>query len=105
MKPITRVRFWEVMLKDHPFIVDTIRVFLEFTGFALASSLYFTIPVRRDRGGRIVALDDDGDKTPRETFARFEIQGVLTMSFARPWWRPFAIAYEWLERWSMTSSG
>lgn len=68
----------EVLLSDHPFIVDTIRLCLDFTGLRTVSALYLTLPSRRDRSGRLIEFD--GHKDP-EMIARFEIAGDLQDDF------------------------
>ena len=50
--------FLEVVARDHPFIVDTVELFLEFAGITVLSSLYFTLPVKRARGGRLTEIGE-----------------------------------------------
>ena len=71
----------EVVLADQPFVVDTLRLLLDFTGLRVLSSLYLSIPVVRDRSGSVAALESDAPKANTEILVRFEIAGALHEEF------------------------
>ena len=67
----------EVLTADHPFIVDTINLFLDFTGMQVVSSAYATLRVERDDAGQLLACGPAANNATREVLARFEIAGRL----------------------------
>lgn len=71
----------EVALPEQPFVVDTLRLLLEFTGLRVLSNLYLILPVVRDRSGVIQSLEADSKKANSEIVVRFEIAGVLHEEF------------------------
>ncbi|MEM7168204.1 MAG: NAD-glutamate dehydrogenase domain-containing protein, partial [Planctomycetota bacterium] len=78
---ITENTMLEVALADQPFVVDTLRLLLEFTGLRVLASVYLSIPVQRDRSGVVRSLETDGPKANPEIVARFEIAGALHEEF------------------------
>ncbi len=67
----------EVVSDDRPFIVDTVGLFLDFTGLQVVSSCYATIVVTRDKEGQLLSVEKREDEGAREVLARFEIMGRL----------------------------
>ncbi|MGE3165065.1 MAG: NAD-glutamate dehydrogenase domain-containing protein [Planctomycetota bacterium] len=81
----------EVDLRDHPFIVDTIALCLEFNRLHVLSSLHLALPVVRDRNGDLVEIREsvppEGENgegraaVRQEAVVRFEISGRLAADF------------------------
>ncbi len=66
----------EVCLRDQPFIVDTIELYLEHSGIRFASRQSISLPLLRDSSGRLSGVEEEiGPGKRPEVIARFELIG------------------------------
>ena len=61
-----------VVNADMPFLVDSVAATVAAHGLAIDLMVHPIVPVRRDRGGKLTALPDDGDAdgVPRQSASR-----------------------------------